>query len=77
VFVHGTELDRYFETADGVIWVSALVEVQNGTLMLDQMLFYPATGTRLTIGVGQVLSPAIRRRQIPGFRALRFAQGAE
>jgi hypothetical protein len=56
VFTDGTELDRYFETNEGVIWVSALVHIRSGTLFLNRLLIYPTTGANLQIGVHHMLS---------------------
>jgi hypothetical protein len=54
VFVDGSELDRYFETPEGIVWVTGLVQVRDATLFLRHLLIYPATGARLRIGVPQM-----------------------
>jgi hypothetical protein len=54
VFVDGSELDRYFETPEGIVWVTALVQVRDATLFLQHLLIYPATGAKLRIGVPQM-----------------------
>jgi hypothetical protein len=54
VFVDGSELDRYFETPEGIIWVTGLIRIQDATLFLQHLPIYPATGARLRIGVPQM-----------------------
>jgi hypothetical protein len=56
LFVSETELDRYFETTDGVVWVTGLVRILDGRLLIDRLLVYPATGARQEIGVRQMLA---------------------
>ncbi len=54
MFIDGSELDRYFETSEGIIWVTGLVQVRDATLLLQNLLIYPATGARLKIGIHQM-----------------------
>jgi len=56
LFVDETELDRYFETADGVVWITGLIRILDGRLLIDRFLVYPATSARQEIGVRQVLA---------------------
>jgi hypothetical protein len=55
VFIDGTELDRYYETAEGIIWVAGLVHIRSEMLLIDNLLIYPATGARLNVGALQML----------------------
>ena len=55
MFIDGTELDRYFETAEGTIWISGLIEIRNGNLLLRRLLVYPTTGAKLPVGTPSML----------------------
>ena len=55
MFIDGSELDRHFETAEGIIWVSGLVQVRAATVFFHRLLIYPTTGARLDIGVRPML----------------------
>lgn len=56
MFIDDTELDRYFETADGFLWVTGLIRIQDGRLLIERLLMYPATGARQEVGVRQMLA---------------------
>jgi hypothetical protein len=79
VFIDETELDRCYETRDGVIWVAGLVRIHQGTLLIDDLLIYPATGSKLQVGVGPMLDIVRpqRRGNGSGFLRLRGSSSAD
>ena len=55
MFENGLTLDRYFQTRAGVIWVSASVTFVGRRLMLTDLLVYPTTGSKLEVGLHDML----------------------
>src|ERR1700735_1181567 len=55
MFEKGLTLDRYFETRAGVIWISASVPFVGPRLLLTDLLVYPTTGSKLEVGLSDML----------------------
>jgi hypothetical protein len=55
VFVNSTELNEFFETSEGVMWVTSRIQIIAADLLPIDLLAYPATSAREEMGVGAMV----------------------
>jgi hypothetical protein len=55
MFRDGVSLEEYYETTEGLLWVTYRIVVAGGRVIFRDFVVYPVTGTHMQAGVGQVL----------------------